>query len=43
MLCDEMAASAIADKVCHHYHMAKIAGGSYRLKDLPAESKRKED
>ena len=40
---DEVAASAIADRVCHHCHMIKITGRSYRLKDLPAESKRKED
>lgn len=39
---DEVAASAIADRVCHHCTMLKITGRSYRLKDLPAE-KRKEE
>ena len=39
---DEVAASAIADRVCHHCHVIKITGRSYRLKDLPAESRRKE-
>ena len=38
---DEVTASAIADRVCHHCHMIKITGRSYRLKDLPVE-KRKE-
>lgn len=36
---DEVAASAIADRVCHHCHVIKITGRSYRLKDLPADSK----
>lgn len=40
---DEVAASAIADRLCHHCHMMKITGRSYRLKDLPAESKRGEE
>lgn len=40
---DEVAASAIADRVCHHCHMVRITGRSYRLKDLPAETRRKED
>ena len=37
---DDVAASAIADRVCHHCHhchhchLVKIAGRSYRLKDL---------
>ena len=39
---DEVAASAIADRVCHHCHLIKITGRSYRLKDLPAENRRKE-
>lgn len=39
---DEVAASAMADRVCHHCHMIKITGRSYRLKDLPAETRRKE-
>ncbi len=39
---DEVAASAIADRVCHHCTMLKITRRSYRLKDLPAE-KRKEE
>lgn len=37
---DEVAASAIADRVCHHCSMVKITGRSYRLKDLPAEKRR---
>lgn len=32
-----MAASAIADRVCRHCHLAKITGGSYRLKGLPRD------
>ena len=39
---DEVAASAIADRVWHHCSMIKITGRSYRLKDLPAEKKREE-
>lgn len=39
---DEVAASAIADRVCHHCSMIKITGRSYRLKDLPAEKRREE-
>ncbi|WP_415979880.1 IS21-like element helper ATPase IstB [Adlercreutzia equolifaciens] len=39
---DEVAASAIADRVCHHCSMVKITGRSYRLKDLPAEKKREQ-
>lgn len=31
---DEVAASAIADRVCRHCSMIKITGRSYRLKDL---------
>ena len=38
---DDVAASAIADRVCHHCTLIKITSRSYRLKDLPAE-KRKE-
>ena len=37
---DEVTASAIADRVCHHCHMIKITGRSYRLKDLPVEKRR---
>lgn len=36
----DVAASAIADRVCHHCHhchLVKIAGRSYRLKDLPRD------
>ena len=32
---DDVAASAIADRVCHHCRLVKITGRSYRLKDLP--------
>ena len=39
---DEVAASAIADRVCHHCSMIKITGRSHRLKDLPAEKRREE-
>ena len=39
---DDVAASAIADRVCHHCTLIKITGRSYRLKDLPAD-KRRED
>ena len=39
---DEVAAGAIADRICHHCHMVRITGRSYRLKDLPAD-RRKED
>ena len=34
---DEVAASAIADRVCHNCHLAKITSRSYRLKDLPGD------
>ena len=34
---DDVAASAIADRVCHHCHLVKITGRSYRLKDLPGD------
>ena len=34
---DDVAASAIADRVCHHCHLAKIPGRSYRLKGLPGD------
>ena len=34
---DEVTASAIADRVCHHCHLIKITGRPYRLKGLPAE------
>ena len=37
---DEVAASAIADRVCHHCHMVRITGRSYRLKDVPTERRR---
>lgn len=40
---DPVAASAIADRICHHCHMIRITGRSYRMKDLlpdlPAESR----
>lgn len=34
---DDVAASAIADRVCRHCHLVKITGRSYRLKDLPRD------
>ena len=34
---DEVAASAIADRICHHCHIVRITGRSYRLKDVPVE------
>ncbi|MDB1866714.1 ATP-binding protein, partial [Collinsella aerofaciens] len=34
---DDVAASAIADRVCHHCHLVKITGRSYRLKNLPRD------
>ena len=37
---DEASASAIADRVCHHCHLIKITGRSYRLKGLPVEKRR---
>lgn len=37
---DEVAASAIADRVCHHCRLIRITGRSYRLKDLPRERRR---
>jgi len=39
---DEVAASAIADRVCHHCTLLRITGRSCRLKDLPAERRREE-
>ena len=39
---DEVAASAIADRLCHHCTLIKITGRSYRLKDLPADNKRRD-
>lgn len=40
---DEVTASAIADRVCHHCHIIKITGRSYRLKDLPVERRGRPD
>lgn len=40
---DEVAASAIADRICHHCHIVRITGRSYRLKDVPVERKMKEE
>lgn len=37
VLGDDAAASAIADRACHHCHVIKITGRPYRLKDLPRE------
>lgn len=37
---DDVAASAIADEVCHHRTLVKITGRSHRLKDLPADKRR---
>lgn len=34
---DDVAASAIADRVCRRCHLVKITGGSYRLRDLPRD------
>lgn len=39
---DAVTASAIADRLCHHCHLTRITGRSYRLKDLPAGSLRKD-
>ena len=39
---DEVAASAIADRICHHCHIVRITGRSYRLKDVPVERKEKQ-
>lgn len=36
---DDVAASAIADRLCHHCTLMKITGRSYRLKDLPADKR----
>lgn len=43
VLGDEAAASAIADRICHHCHIVRITGRSYRLKDVPVERKIKEE
>lgn len=43
VLGDEVAASAIADRICHRCHMVRITGKSYRLKDVPVERKIKEN
>lgn len=40
---DEVAASAIADRICHHCHIVRITGRSYRLKDVPTERRAEED
>ena len=40
---DEEPASAIADTICHHCHVIRITGRSYRLKDVPTERKMKEE
>lgn len=37
---DDVAASAIADRVCHHCTLIRITGRSYRLKDLPTDRRR---
>lgn len=39
---DDVAASAIADRVCHHCTMVKITGRSYRVKDIPSERRRED-
>ncbi len=31
---DPVTASAIADRLCHHCHVIRITGRSYRMKDL---------
>ena len=33
---DNVTASAIADRLCHHCTVMRITGRSYRLKDLAA-------
>lgn len=40
---DEVAAGAIADRICHHCHIVRITGRSYRLKDVPTDSKAKQE
>ncbi|MCI7774495.1 MAG: IS21-like element helper ATPase IstB [Enorma sp.] len=37
---DDVAASAIADRVCHHCTLIKITGRSYRLKDVPSDRRK---
>ena len=37
---DDVTASAIADRVCHHCSLIRITGRSYRLKDLPSDRRR---
>ena len=34
---DNVTASAIADRLCHHCTVMRITGRSYRLKDLAAD------
>lgn len=36
---DEVAASTIADGICHRCRIVRITGRSYRLKDVPVERK----
>lgn len=43
VLGDEVAASVIADRICHRCHMVRITGKSYRLKGVPVERKIKEN
>ncbi|WP_165443642.1 ATP-binding protein [Olsenella sp. Marseille-P4559] len=37
---DDVTASAIADRACHHCALIKVAGRSHRPKDLPADKGR---
>ena len=37
---DAVTASAIADRLVHHCTLLKITGPSYRMKDLPRDTKR---
>ena len=36
---DPVVASAIADRLCHHCHVIRITGRSYRTKDLASEDR----
>ncbi len=36
---DPVTASAIADRICHHCHVIRITGRSYRMKDLLPETR----
>lgn len=36
---DPVVASAIADRLCHHCHLIRITGRSYRTKDLAPQDR----